>query len=400
MKMATQQSPQLWALSERASDYERNRNLLSGRLKNSLTPEAINAQTMALGISKLDLTSRVEVVHDGCDIRKEHSRSLPNLTKVRALDGDMVNGYNTFNSLAVSESDKKIHLLQSTPYSKADPHYNVLAGAGFTYDELVLGQISRCDAALKDKLPTVKIRHLLDRGHDDQSVFEHIDGLGSTFVIRAKTNRNSDQTTLTAEGKPKAVKLVHATLEASHSQGLLRFVWKSKVYPQSHIHIACGQLTLGGKAYTVLRVVLYDRWGKAIFKDPMLLITNEECHDFESCFAIYQAYLRRSKIEGVFKFLKDSLGWETFRVRDFMVIQNLICLCFFVAGYFYEHQAEIVNDAQADFICSLANSKGKVTKHFYLEGLKIMANYALFQQAVKEQNMSQDDVSQLISRVT
>jgi len=97
--------------------------------------------------------------------------------------------------------------------------------------------------------------------------------------------------------------------------------------------------------------------------------------------------------------LKDNLGCETFRVRDFMVIQNLISLCFFVAGYFYEHQKEIVNDPKAKFICSLPKSKGKVTKHFYLEGLKIMANYLLFQQAVKEQNISQDTVNELISLI-
>ncbi len=40
----------------------------------------------------------------------------------------------------------------------------------------------------------------------------------------------------------------------------------------------------------------------------MLLITNELVNDFDSAFEIYKAYLRRSKIENVFKFLKDQLG--------------------------------------------------------------------------------------------
>lgn len=397
MKMATQQSTQLWSLSADPAEYERHRNLLSGRLKNSLDPDSINTQTMEASLSRLSFTTRVEVVHDGCDIRKQHSRALPNLAKVRALDGGIVNGYNTFNSLAISDSDKSIHLLNSTTYSSADPHYNLIAGAGFTYDELVLGQISRCDQALKDKFAGIEVRHLLDRGHDDQKVFEYIDRLGSTFVIRAKANRNSDEFTLTGEGKKKAIKLLDAKLEKSYTQGLLKFVWKSKAYPHSHIQIDQGTLTLTGNAYTVLRVRVFDRSGKAIFKDTMLLVTNESCPDFECCFAVYQAYLRRSKIESVFKFLKDSLGWETFRVHDFMVIQNVIALCFFVAGYFYEHQREITADPQASFICSLANSKGKVTRHFYLEGLKIMANYMLFQEAVREQNVPQKTVIELLS---
>jgi len=129
-KTATQQSTQLWSLSADPAEYERQRNLLSGRLKNSLDPECINAQTMEASLSRLSFTARVEVVHDDCDIRKQHSRALPNLARVRALDGSIVNGYNSFNSLVISDSDKSIHLLNSTPYSSADPHYNLHCGRG------------------------------------------------------------------------------------------------------------------------------------------------------------------------------------------------------------------------------------------------------------------------------
>lgn len=395
--MATHQSTQLWSLSADPAEYERLRNLLSGRLKNSLDPDRINAQTMEAGLSSLSLTSRAEVIHDGCDIRKRHSRTLPNLTKVRALEGGLVNGYNTFNSVVISDSDKSLRLLNSTAYSNADPHYNRLAGAGFTYDELVLGQITRCDQALKGRLAGIRVRHLLDRGHDDQTLFEHIEQLGSTFVIRAKANRNSNEFTRQGDGKKQAIKLINARLEKTYTQGLLRFVHKSRVYPQSHLRLQQGTLTLADRAYNVVRINVYDRSQKAIFKEPMLLLTNEDCPDLASCLALYRAYLRRSKIESVFKFLKDNLGWETFRVHDFMVIQNVIALCFFVAGYFYEHQREITDDPQARFICALANSKGKVTRHFYLEGLKIMANYMLFQQAVKDQNIPQKTVNELLS---
>ena len=136
--------------------------------------------------------------------------------------------------------------------------------------------------------------------------------------------------------------------------------------------LSWGKLSLKNKTYSVVRVQVFDREKKVIFKDQILLITNELVNSFESAFEIYQAYLRRSKIENVFKFLKDQLGWEEFRVRDFIVIQNIITLCFFVAGYFYENQHEMVKDPQVITICQLAKSKGKVTKHFHLEGLKIL----------------------------
>ena len=93
------QSTQLWSLSSDSNEYGRNLNLLSGRLKNSLTPEGINEQTLRAGLSNLSVKDRVEVIHDGSDIRKPYSKLLPHLTKVKSLEKQMVNGYNTFNSI-------------------------------------------------------------------------------------------------------------------------------------------------------------------------------------------------------------------------------------------------------------------------------------------------------------
>ena len=85
--------------------------------------------------------------------------------------------------------------------------------------------------------------------------------------------------------------------------------------------------------------------------------------------------------------------------RPARVIQNIISLCFFVAGYFYENQHQIIKDPQVIIICQLANGKGNVSKYFYLEGLKILANFILFQDFVKQQNLTQEQVNQLLSMV-
>jgi hypothetical protein len=397
--MKTGQSTKLWSLSSDSNEYERHLNLLSGRLKNSLTPEGINEQTLEAGLSNLSFKSRVEVIHDGSDIRKPYSKELPHLTKVKSLEKQMVNGYNTFNSIVINDLDKQLHLLASTPYSSSDPNYNQIIGAGFTQNDIVLGQIKRTDEALKTQFPDVKVRHLLDRGHDDQELFNFIDELDSTFIVRAKSNRNSNKFLLDEKGKPQAVKLINATLEHTQERILEQFVWKNKVFQQAKMVITWGKITLKDKTYSVIKIQVFDREKKSIFKDQMLLITNELICNFESAFEIYQAYLRRSKIENVFKFLKDQLGWEDFQVRDFMVIQNIITLCFFVAGYFYENQHEIIKDPQVTTICQLARSKGKVTKYFYLEGLKILVNFILFKDFIKQQNLTQQQVNQLLSMV-
>lgn len=275
-----------------------------------------------------------------------------------------------------------------------------MVGAGFNAQDIIFEQITRCDQALKSQFGGLAIRHILDRGHDDQSTFEHIDRLQSTFVIRVKSNRNSDEFQVDANAKKQAIKLMEASFAHSFVKPLEKFVWKNKCYQQAQLDIAITGLTLGQNSYRIIRIKVFDREGKSIFKEPMLLITNELVKDFDHAFAIYESYLRRSKIETVFKFLKENMGWQTFRIHDFLAIQNVLSLCFFVAGYFYEHQTQIVNDSQAKFICSLANSKGKITKHFYLQGLKIIAHSIIFQQFIKQHKLSHQEVIQLYNRVS
>jgi hypothetical protein len=187
-------------------------------------------------------------------------------------------------------------------------------------------------------------------------LFEFVDDLASTFIVKAKSNRNSNEFVLDDKGKPVFIKLTDATLEQIQQRVLEKFIWKNKVFQQAKIMITWGKLTIKNKTCSVVKVQVFDREQKAIFKDQILLITNELFSSFESAFEIYQAYLRRSKIEDVFNFFKDQLGWEDFQMRDLMVIQNIITLCFFIAGYFYESQHEVVHNLQATVICQLANN--------------------------------------------
>jgi len=260
------QSTQLWSLSSDSNEYGRNLNLLSGRLKNSLTPEGINEQTLRAGLSNLSVKDRVEVIHDGSDIRKPYSKLLPHLTKVKSLEKQMVNGYNTFNSIVINDLDKQIHLLASTPYSTSDPNYNQTIGAGFNQNDIIFGQITQTDEAIKTYFPDVKVRHLFDRGHDDQNLFEFVDDLGSDFIVRAKSNRNSNEFTVDQKGKLQAVKLINSSLEQTQERILEKFVWKNKIFQQAKMTIIWGKLTLRDKTYSVVKVRVVDREKKAILK--------------------------------------------------------------------------------------------------------------------------------------
>ena len=63
------------------------------------------------------------MLHDACDIRKEHSRKLEKLGKVRSLNGKIINGYSTFNTVSVDEKTKELRLVETTLYSNQDEYY-------------------------------------------------------------------------------------------------------------------------------------------------------------------------------------------------------------------------------------------------------------------------------------
>ena len=394
------QGTKLWTLSADGKEYERMKNLLNGRLTNSFTPEQINAATRQASLAHLQAKKSLEVIYDGSDIRKPYSQALPHLTSVRSLSKsrEWIKGYNTFNSVVISDVDKQLHLLQCTPYSYADPQYNQSVGAGYTEKELIEEQIRQNDQVLKAHFPGVELWHLLDRKHDDEATFELIASLESKFIIRLKASRNSNETYQDEQGKTKTIKLLEAQLETTLTQVLERFVYKKKAYQQAKLTTSYGKLTLSGKTYWVVRIQVSDRQGQSLFQEPMLLLTNAQVKDHQQAFQVYQRYLKRSKIESVFKFLKEELVWEQFQIRDFLAIQNIIVLCFFVAQYFYENQPSLCQDTSVALLCKLAKSKGKITQHFYQKGLAILANYLLMDTFIKENNLSQEDVNHLLAK--
>jgi len=74
----------------------------------------------------------------------------------------------------------------------------------------------------------------------------------------------------------------------------------------------------------------------------MLSLTNIEIYNKDLTELMFEIYMKKVTIEGIFKFCKQELGWENFRIKDFEGIKNLILLIYFIAGYFYEVEHELV----------------------------------------------------------
>jgi hypothetical protein len=129
----------------------------------------------------------------------------------------------------------------------------------------------------------------------------------------------------------------------------------------------------------------------------MLLITNKTVVSGEQALLIYQIYLKRSRIESVFKFLKDGLGWEEMQIRDFQAIQRLLSFCFFIAAYLYETGDQQVHDDYVVLLARLGGGKGKVSKHYILQGIKALLSKYRVERIFEEYETSQDTIEHILS---
>jgi len=419
--MVENKTPRIHAFSADRNEYDRSKTLLDNSLKEVLDDKKVIEALKANSIEKFSETKRVYVPSDHCDIRKRHSWKMENIGKVLDLDKKVINGYTTLASVAIDESKHNVTLMEVSIFSNREARF-------IKQDELKLfeeGKIESKDreAAIKalvdedshinmnlslmrqtksvsetlklSKLD-ISICHIHDRFADMSEYFEHIDQkLEDEFVIRGTAKRVSNQIKVNEKGKEVKVKLIDSKFNNKKSETIEKLRLKGKLYPQAKSIIEWDTVIIEENSYQVVRITLVDREGKNIFKKPMLLITNIKVDFYLNAKEIYHIYLLRSKIEAVFKFLKDVLGWEEFQVRDWESIKNIIALCFFVGNYFYEIESTLIEHPTIEIICQLGDGKGKVSRFYFLKGLeKLLIAQSVFR-FKEDRGISDEDWSEI-----
>lgn len=418
-KLIKSQTGQLWNISEDSSEYARNLRLLDGSLKTIVDTDKLNISLLANSLSFFKDKAYLIVLHDGSDIRKPESKTLENLDKVRDLKGNIINGYPTFNSIGIDLKGQSLRLLQSTPYSKVSANYVsqsdindyeaglllkarrkevealIKSGKWYNQNTIISDHVRRINEHVKSVHPDTVIIHVYDRGHDSAKQFEYHTNNNSLFVTRLKTNRNSNEVILNEAGKAVHQKLVNLPFMPKLNgveQIYDKIKLRKKVYQQAKGVFEWSELEINGKFYSVVRIQFYNRKGQKIFKQPMLLITNLEITNERLAKLVFEIYMKRSKIEGVFKFCKEELGWENFRNKKFEGIKNLIGLVYFIAGYFYEIESDIIKHPAAQWLADLGKGKGKVTPYYILKGIGKLHHFLELQdlliQSDKHKNMA------------
>jgi len=239
-------SIQLWGISADKAEYDRSRRLLDGSLKSILDADKSSSALREQSVSVLGKASSLVLLHDPCDIRKAESAKLEYLGTVRDLDGGLINGYSTFNTVGVEIKGKQLQPIDITVYSNGDDHYVTVKELA-QYEKgqlqasedavlrdraaqieafmaekshvnlplLVRQQLKRVSGAFKQENPQIILKHVLDRQFDDVGLFEFIDQeLGDEFVILLKLSRNSNEVKLDEEtGAEVTIKLKDVEFE-------------------------------------------------------------------------------------------------------------------------------------------------------------------------------------------
>ena len=422
-------------MSTDKKEYDVFKGLLNGSQKNTLSAESVLEVIRSQAQERLGKESRVYVLHDGSDLRKPNAQDMVYLGKVMSLQKQVITGYKTLNSVAVDITGKDITLIDHTLYSTGMPNYvsketlsligligligqhspkvpnlapvmwdNIEKGEYLNNTTVYFQALLNSHNTIKRGNLDIKITHIQDREFDGEEYFEYADDLKDEFITRLKLSRLSNLTrpVYTPKGKLSKklayVKLIDKAFEHQFSYDIQRISIKNKTYVNVKCTIEWEKLILNNRTYSVVRITLRDEKGKPIFQQPMMLITNRVLECAQDARQVYQAYLLRFKIEVVFRFLKTNLGWETFQVRDFQSIKNLVALAFFLVGYFKELADDIQNHEIYSLIAQIGGGKGIVSIHFLLIGLEKLVHFQQIQQLIDNHALTKDDIQHAINQ--
>ena len=404
----------LYTLSSDRNQYKKIYRTLSGDNKmTELDDELVNDALTAEAIRSLSNETNIYLIHDPSDIRKPYSIKAENLGKVRDLKNNIINGYSTYNIIAITPNSKSVHLISHESYSNKDPkflkaelvrkvesnnlkedqaHLKEVHDSGDWHNKKTLtkDRVQTVSANLKKTNKLQNITHIMDREFDDDEYFSTISLQGDDFVIRAKKSRSVDDT---MDSKAKKTRLIDSSFPNQYIHKLQKVRFKKTCYQDANLLVEWQECL----NYTAVKITAKTRDGKEIFANPMLLITNKSVATAERALLIYQIYLKRSRIETVFKFLKEGLGWEDMQLRNFLGIQRLLSFCFFIAAYLYKIGDQEVHDDYVILLARLGGGKGVVSKHYILQGIKALLLKYRVDRFFEEYKPSEDTIENMIS---
>lgn len=283
------------------------------------------------------------LIMDGSDLRKPHSRAMPDLMKVRALDGHLVPGYRTLNVLGVTPQQRV--LLYHRLFSSQEK--------GFVSEprevQDALRTVSQQLAPLRAERT---ISWIMDTGFDDIAVWRTIWEQGEHVVCRLKElDRLVEYRTRGGSWQSGHLRDCFGAMRElgrceTQMEVRLRGQKTAKDQPVTVVLSACRvrlryetNVRRAGPGEEVQREVWVVRVEvKDSLMEPWYILTDWRVETRAAGLRIFRMYRQRWSVEDSFAFIKGMLGWEEVQVLDLAGVRTLVALGWIAAGYLYEIQ--------------------------------------------------------------
>jgi hypothetical protein len=321
---------------------------------------------------------------------------MPDLMKVRDLDGELVNGYRTINVLGVTPQRRALlyHRLYSSKEESfiSEPHEVQTA----------LQKVGKHLAPLAPLHPTTWI---MDSQFDDVAVWRTIWEQEQHLVCRACHMERTVEYNTEYKTQPATWALGSIEQALPHLRGV------GSVQAQMEVRLR-GQKYLKRQRVGVqlrscpLRLhyqtnVRRNTEGEEVIRgmwlmevtvpdshmQPMYLLTDWPCSTPQQAARIFQMYRQRWSVEEAFQFLKTCVGWEEVQVLDLEGVRTLVALGWVAAGFLYEIDGGW-EWADVELLAKLGGfepHKGrKPGKKVLLWGLQMVQHYLIAQAVLRQ----------------
>lgn len=285
---------------------------LSLNLSKALSPpieEAYARHVCAL------LGSRPLLLVDDSDVCKPHGRMFESLALVR--DGSSQKnkyqpGYQCTEIVGLTLENRQPISLFSSIYSSEEKDF-------VSVNRITDDAIRELAARFPEGACFV-----FDRGYDRQTLYELFHTHGhQRFIVRIKDNRYYEH-----KGQCKTAAMIAAAYKGKYGMHIQRWNRDKNRMENQEVSVSACPVRVPHLDMQLYMVLVYR-----VGMPPMYLLTNMMVKSKAACRQIVGAYTSRWRIEEYFRFKKQCLGFERFRVRSLQAIRNLNRILTYATGW-------------------------------------------------------------------
>ena len=332
-------------LSEAKDGARRVRRMVKGKStkRSEIDAATVTAALRERGITHLSEADEEELwlIADMSELRKPDAQEMPDMMKVKALDGGLVSGYRTLNVLGVVPSRRGV--LYHRLFSSKEKD--------FLSESLeIQTALQTVTQALRKRKQHPSVTWITDTGFDDVAVWRTIWEQEQHVVCRLKHKerlvKHQDERGKWVKGDIQRARKRLRPLATARTEMVVRRGRQRKAKRQPvEVKIRACPIRL-----TYQTNVRREGPGEEVTKDlwlvevrvprtklkTWLLLTDWPVTDAQSAVRIFRMYRQRWAVEDSFHFIKDILGWEEVQLLNLQGIRTLLALGWVAAGFLYE----------------------------------------------------------------